>query len=113
MLGKLTGQHVTDGGLDLTGREGHLLVVGGKLPSLASDALEDVVDERAHDAHPLLVDAGVGVDLLEDLVERFLLRFFLPPLAGTFLTALAGAFLDGVFAMVGNGWRCCLMNSMK
>ncbi len=44
MLGKLTGQHVTDGGLDLTGREGHLLVVGGKLPSLASDALEDVVE---------------------------------------------------------------------
>jgi len=69
VLGELTGKHETNGGLDLAGREGGLLVVGGKLSGLAGDALEDVVDERVHDAHPFLADAGVGVDLLEDLVD--------------------------------------------
>ncbi len=69
MLGKLTGEHETNGGLDLARREGGLLVVGGELPSLASDAPEDVVDERVHDAHALLADAGVGVDLLEHTVD--------------------------------------------
>ena len=69
MLGKLTGEHKADSGLDLPGGEGGLLVVGGKLSGLAGDALEDVVDERVHDAHPLLADAGVGVDLLEDSVD--------------------------------------------
>uniref|UniRef100_A0A9L0SPM7 Histone H2B n=1 Tax=Equus caballus TaxID=9796 RepID=A0A9L0SPM7_HORSE len=36
---------------------------------LARDALEDVVDERVHDAHGLGRDAGVGVDLLQHLVH--------------------------------------------
>ena len=66
VLGQITGKHETDGGLDLAGRESGLLVVGGELPGFAGNALEDVVDERVHDAHPLLADAGVGVDLLED-----------------------------------------------
>lgn len=42
MLGKLTGEDETDRGLDLSGRDGGLLVVGGKLRGLRSDALEDV-----------------------------------------------------------------------
>ncbi|XP_039766800.1 uncharacterized protein LOC100093316 [Ornithorhynchus anatinus] len=37
--------------------------------SLAGDALEDVVDERVHDAHGLGRDARVGVDLLQHLVH--------------------------------------------
>eukprot|EP00579_Thalassiosira_antarctica_P032961 CAMPEP_0201991896 /NCGR_PEP_ID=MMETSP0905-20130828/636_1 /ASSEMBLY_ACC=CAM_ASM_000554 /TAXON_ID=420261 /ORGANISM="Thalassiosira antarctica, Strain CCMP982" /LENGTH=45 /DNA_ID= /DNA_START= /DNA_END= /DNA_ORIENTATION= len=45
MLGKLAGKHKTDGSLDLAGGEGGLLVVGGKLSGLTSDALEDVADE--------------------------------------------------------------------
>ena len=69
VLGKLTRKHEADGGLNLTGRKSGFLVVGGKLSSLAGDALKDVVDEGVHDAHPLLSDAGVGVDLLEDLVD--------------------------------------------
>ena len=36
---------------------------------LGGDALEDVVDERVEDEHGLVGDAGVGVDLLEDLVD--------------------------------------------
>lgn len=42
VLGKLTGKDEADGSLDLTGRDGGLLVVGGKLGSLSCDALEDV-----------------------------------------------------------------------
>jgi hypothetical protein len=42
VLGKLTGEDEADRSLDLSGRDGGLLVVGGKLGSLRSDALEDV-----------------------------------------------------------------------
>ena len=69
MLGKLTGEHEADGRLDLSGGESGLLVVGGELPGLGGDALKDVVDEGVHDGHALLGDSGVGVDLLEDLVD--------------------------------------------
>jgi hypothetical protein len=69
MLGKLTRKHETNGGLDLARAQGGLLVVGGELSSLSGDALEDVVDEGVHDGHALLADAGVGVDLLEHLVD--------------------------------------------
>ena len=69
MLGKLSGEHEADGGLDLPGGKGGLLVVLGELSGLSGDALEDVVDEGVHDGHSLLGDSGVGVDLLEDLVD--------------------------------------------
>ena len=69
MLGELTGKHEADSSLDLARGKSGLLVVGGKLAGLAGDALEDVVDERVHDGHSLLADAGVGVDLLEHLVD--------------------------------------------
>lgn len=42
VLGKLTGEDEADGGLDLAGRDGGLLVVCGKLGGLSCDALEDV-----------------------------------------------------------------------
>jgi hypothetical protein len=42
VLGQLTGEDQTDGGLDLSGRDGGLLVVSGKLGGLGGDALEDV-----------------------------------------------------------------------
>jgi len=69
VLGKLTGEHEADGGLDLSGGEGSLLVVGGELPRLRGDSVEDVVDEGVHDGHALLGDTGIGMDLLEDLVD--------------------------------------------
>ena len=37
--------------------------------SIKGKALEDVVDERVQDGHAALADAGVGVHLLEDLVD--------------------------------------------
>jgi hypothetical protein len=45
VLGQLTGEDQTDGGLDLSGRDGGLLVVSGKLGGLGGDTLEDVWKE--------------------------------------------------------------------
>ena len=102
MLGKLTGKHEADGGLDLARRESGLLVVSRELSSLAGNALEDVVDERVHDAHALLADAGVGVDLLEHPVDVGRVRFdallaalLLVAGGGNFLGSLGGCLLGG------------------
>ncbi len=94
VLGKLPGKHETDSSLDLAGREGGLLVVGRKLSGLTGDALEDVVDERVHDAHALLADAGVGVDLLKDLVDIGRVGF--DPLLVLLLLAVGGDLLGSL-----------------
>ena len=69
MLGELTGEEEADGGLDLAGGERVLLVVADETGRLGGDLLEDVVDERVHDAHGSLGDAGLWVHLLEDSVD--------------------------------------------
>ena len=69
VLGELTGEEEADGGLDLAGGEGVLLVVADEAGRLGGDLLEDVVDEGVHDAHGLLGDAGLWVHLLEDSVD--------------------------------------------
>ena len=45
------------------------LVVSNKLGSFKGDLLEDVVDERVHDAHGSLGDSSLWVDLFEDSVD--------------------------------------------
>ncbi len=69
VLGELSGEDEPDGGLDLAGGHGGLLAVAGELGGLGGDLLEDVVDEGVHDGHGLGADAGVGVDLLQHLVD--------------------------------------------
>ena len=69
MLGELARQVEADGGLDFAAGDGVLLVVVGEARGLGGHALEDVVDERVHDAHGLAGDARVGVHLLEHLVD--------------------------------------------
>ena len=69
VLGQLTRQQETHGRLDLAARDGGLAVVLGQAARLGRDALKDVVDERVHDVHGLGADAGVGVHLLEHLVD--------------------------------------------
>lgn len=45
MLGKFTGKDQANRGLDFSGRDGGLLVVGSKLGSLSSNALEDILGQ--------------------------------------------------------------------
>ena len=102
MLGELTGEDEAHGGLDLPGGDGGLLVVAGELGSLGGDLLEDVVDEGVHDGHGLGGDAGVGVHLLEDLVDVDLvgLGLGLGPFAAGALDGLLCWFLAGHFCYV-------------
>ena len=69
VLGELSGEEEADSGLDLSGREGVLLVVADELGGLEGDLLEDVSNEGVEDVHASLGDAGLGVDLLEDSVD--------------------------------------------
>ena len=69
MLGELTGEDETDGGLDLAGGHGVTLVVLAQASGLAGDALEGVRNEGVEDGHGSLGDAGVRVDLLEYAVD--------------------------------------------
>ena len=69
MLAQFSGQVEADGCLDFPASDGVLLVVVRQAGSLGRDTLEDVVHEGVHDAHGLAGDAGVGVDLLQDLVD--------------------------------------------
>ena len=69
MFAQLPGQVKADGRLDLATGDRVFLVVVGQSGSLGGDPLEDVVDERVHDAHGLAGDASVGVNLLQNLVD--------------------------------------------
>jgi len=69
VLGELTGEEEADGGLDLSGGDGALLVVSDELGGLEGDLLEDVTDEGVQDLDGSLGDASLGVDLLEDSVD--------------------------------------------
>ena len=46
-----------------------LLVVSDQLGALDGDSVERVGDERVHDGHGLLGDAGFGVHLLQHFVD--------------------------------------------
>ena len=105
MLGQLSGQEEPDSSLDLPGGDGRPLVVVSKLASLGSDPLEEVVDERVHDAHGLGGDTGVGVHLLEDLVDVD--GIGLLPLSFPLLLVSLGDSLSG-FARLGSSFSRCL-----
>jgi hypothetical protein len=100
VLGELSREEQTDGGLDFAGRQGGLLVVADQLARLAGDALEQVVDERVHDRHATAGDAGVGVNLLQHLVDVGGIRLSATLLP---LAALCGRLLGLAFA----GRFCC------
>ena len=81
VLGQLTGEKQTNSGLDLAAGDGGALVVVGKTAGLGSDSLEDVVDKAVHDGHSLAADSGVGMDLLQHLVDVDGIAFLPFPLA--------------------------------
>ena len=97
VLGELTWQEEPDSGLDFPGGDGGPLVVVGKTAGLSGDALEQVVDKGVHDAHGLGGDTGVGVHLLEDLVDVDGIRL-LPLLVPLLLVSLG----DGLGGLAGS-----------
>ena len=100
VLGKLAWQQEADGRLYLAAGDGRSTVVVREATGLGRYALEDVVDEAVHDGHGLAADAGVGVDLLEYLVDVDGVRLPSPPLAllvaGTDGLCLAGGLLGSL-----------------
>lgn len=113
VLGQLTGQEETDGSLNLPGREGGTSVVVCQARGLGGDALENVIHERVHDRHSLAADAGVGVHLLQHLVDvdRVALP---PPLPALLVSTALGLRLRGgllrSFTSCCFGWHvCCLL----
>ena len=98
VLGQLSREHKTHRRLHLARGEGGLLVVPGQLPGLAGHALEHIVDERVHDGHSALGDTGVGVHLLEHLVD--VRRVRLGPLV---LLLLVTGLLGGLGGLLGGG----------
>ena len=103
MLSELAGQQETDGGLDLAASDRRTLVVVSETGRLGGDALEDIVDERIHDAHRLARDTGVGVNLLQHLVDVDSVA--LPP-SPTVLLATATRRLRLADGLLG-ALRCC------
>ncbi|XP_044139848.1 uncharacterized protein LOC122930482 [Bufo gargarizans] len=107
VLGQLSGQQQAHGGLDLPGGDGGALVVVSQAGGFPCDALEDVVDEGVHDAHGLGGDAGVGVHLLQHLVDvdGIALLPALPPLLAVLLLDLGDGFLGALLGRWGGlGW---------
>lgn len=69
MLRQLAGQQESHGSLHLPGGDRRSLVVVGETRGFRGDTLEDIVHERVHDRHRLAGDTGVGMHLLEHLVD--------------------------------------------
>ena len=99
VLGQFTGEEEPDGGLDLPGGDGGPLVVVGQAGRFGGDTFEDIVDEGVHDAHGLGRDSGVGVDLLQHLVDVDGVGFF--PFLGPLLVVL-GDVLLGFAGLLGS-----------
>ena len=69
VLGELNREEEPDSSLDLTRGDGGPLVVVSESAGLSGDSLEQIVDERVHNAHGLGRDTSVRVDLLQHLVD--------------------------------------------
>ena len=112
VLGQLTGEEQTDGGLDLPRGNGGPLVVVSQTAGLGGDALEDVVHERVHDGHGLGGDTGVGVDLFQHLVDVDGVRLP-PPLPALLVPRTLGLGLAGLLLgslASGFGWHVALLS---
>ncbi len=105
VLGQFSGEKQADGGLDFAARDGPPLVVLSQTGGFGGDALEDVIHEGVHDGHGLRAHSGVGVDLLEDLVDVDVVALvpLLPSLLVTGTRGLLG--LGGLLGSLGAGFR--------
>jgi len=100
VLGQFTRQDQSHGRLDFSARHGRFLVVSRQFRGFRRDLFEDVVDEGVHDAHRLGGDAGVRMDLLQNLVDVDLVGFDL------LLGGLLGAAFDGLLRWFLAGHFC-------
>ena len=99
VFGQLSGEEETDSSLDFPGGDGGPLVVVGQTASLGGDTLKQIVDKGVHDGHGLGGDSGVGVDLLQHLVDVDGVGF-LPLLL--FLLVALGDVLAGLASLLGS-----------
>ena len=114
VLGQFTGQEKTDCSLDFSAGDGRAFVVVGQAGSLSGDSLEDVVDERIHDAHGLAGNSSVRVHLLQHFVDVDSVGFPPPPalllvpsslglgLGGGFLSSFRSDFGWHVYRLLAN-----------
>ena len=98
VLSEFTREKKTDSSLDFPTGDGRLLVVVCQAAGLGSNALEDVVDKRVHDAHGLAGDTSVGVDLLQDLVDVDRVGLTTAAVASLLLTSIGDGLLGGLAA---------------
>ena len=98
VLSQLSGEEESDSRLDLPRGDGGPLVVVGQTGSFSGDSLENVIDERVHDGHGLGGNTGIGVNLLEHLVDVDGVGF--TPLLPALLISLGDGFL-GLTGLLG------------
>ena len=99
MLGKFTGKEQPDGSLDFPRGDGAPLVVVSEARSFTGDSFKDIVHERVHDGHSLGGYTGIGVHLLEHLVDVDSVR--LTPLLPAFLAITLGDRFLGLSGLLG------------
>lgn len=106
MLRQLTGKEKSNRGLNFARRNGFPLVVVSKPRCFAGDSLEDVIDERVHDAHRSAGNSNVGMNLLQNSVDVSTITLLVTPsplrhlrsflsASDTFLRALLRRTLSG------------------
>jgi hypothetical protein len=98
VFGQFSGEEKSDSSLDFPRGDGGPLVVVGQTGSFGSNALENVVDKRVHDAHCLGGYTGIGVNLFQYLVDVDgirLLTLLVP------LLAILGDSLGGLSCLLG------------
>ena len=81
MLGQFTGQEKSDSGLDFSAGDGGSPVVVGETGSLGGDSLKDIIHEAVHDIHGFAGNTGIGMYLLQHLVDVDSIALPPPPLS--------------------------------
>ena len=69
LFSQFTGEKEPGGGLDISRGDGGPLVVAGHFGSIGINTLKQIIEKGVHDAHGLGGDTGVGVYLLQYLVD--------------------------------------------
>ena len=108
VLGEFSRKQQTHRSLDFARRDGPSLVVVGQSRCFTSDPLEDIVDERVHDAHRSAGYSNIGMNLLQDTVDESAVALFpcsslLHNLCSSFPTF--AALLGTSLLRAGLGWR--------